>query len=298
MSRIGDFPGSPASVFEDAGSTNTGIFLSTKLNGYQADDLQDETLWLIFRDDFRDWNTDSFNNCPRNTVYKFRDILRQRGVWVEKLDTTPAAQSLNNTLHEPVQTKWTEQEIRNYLKKGGRFISDSIDHYMLENNIPFPRNLLSREQSPTRLSQPQTPLYLVLRMPQGGTPNPTPPAPTEPTRHPLNHPQPTTIQGPSNDARNPNPPNQPAQPIRQPNNFAEAGNRPGRGLGDAQSRSEPLNPNGLRNGQESGNRGIPTVGYELGDTGNTGNGFRDRPHNGTGHGFGNCIATLEKIYKD
>jgi hypothetical protein len=169
---------------------------------------------------------------------------------------------------------------------------------MLENNIPFPRNLLSREQSPTRLSQPQTPLYLVLRMPQGGTPNPTPPAPTEPTRHPLNHPQPTTIQGPSNDARNPNPPNQPAQPIRQPNNFAEAGNRPGRGLGDAQSRSEPLNPNGLRNGQESGNRGIPTVGYELGDTGNTGNGFRDRPHNGTGHGFGNCIATLEKIYKD
>ena len=229
MSRIGDFPGSPASVFEDAGSTNTGIFLSTKLNGYQADDLQDETLWLIFRDDFRDWNTDSFNNCPRNTVYKFRDMLRQRGVWVEKLDTVPAAQSLNNTLHEPVQTEWTEQEIRNYLKKGGRFISDSIDHYMLENEIPFPRNLTSREQSPIRLPSAQSPHYPKLKAPQ--TPSPTPPAPTDPTRYPLSN------QGPSNDVRNLDAlptTSQPAQPIRQPNNFAEAGNRPGRGLGDAQ----------------------------------------------------------------
>jgi hypothetical protein len=82
--------------------------LSTKLNGYQADDLQDETLWLLFRADFRDWNTDSFNNCSQNTVYKFRDMLRQRGVWVEKLDTLSAAQSLNSIFHELVQIEWFE----------------------------------------------------------------------------------------------------------------------------------------------------------------------------------------------
>jgi hypothetical protein len=32
--------------------------------------------------------------------------------------------------------------------------------------------------------------------------------------------------------------------------------------------------------------------------GNPRNGFRDGSHNGTGYGFGNCLTTLEKIYKD
>ena len=190
MSRTGGFLGSPASVFEDVGSMNHGIFLSIRINGYQADDLRDETLWLLFRADFRDWNTDSFNNCPQNTVYKFQDMLRQRGIWVKKLDTVSVAQPLNNVLHEPVQTEWSEQEIRNYLKKVGRFISDSISYYMLENNIPFPRKLPSWKQSPTRLSQPQTLLYPTLQAPQ--TPNPTPPAPTELAKRPHN--TPTTQQ--------------------------------------------------------------------------------------------------------
>jgi hypothetical protein len=108
-------------------------YVATKVHEYQKLDLQDKTLWLTFREDFQGWTIENFNKCSRAKLVKFRGILRQRDIWIENLDKVPATQSLLHILHEEVQTEWTDLEIRNYLKEGGRFISHTINLYLMEN---------------------------------------------------------------------------------------------------------------------------------------------------------------------
>jgi hypothetical protein len=85
-------------------------YVATKVYEYQKLDLQDETLWLTFKEDFQDWTIENFNKCCKVKLAKFRGILRQRGIWVENLNKVPATQSLLRILHEEVRTEWSEQE--------------------------------------------------------------------------------------------------------------------------------------------------------------------------------------------
>ena len=191
---------------------------------------------------------------------------------------------------------------------------------MLEHGMPTPPELPQqlRVSSPSiTFTRPPSPLYPVLpALPQGGTPSPTPTALPGLTKHPLNNPQPTATQGHSNDARITNPP----PTTDQLNNIY-----------NDNIRNEPLNHHGLRDGPgnnlrqndyRSGNRGNFEDGRNRGNSedgrnrgnseegrnrgnfedgrhkGNLEDGPREGPRNRTGHGFGNCLATLEKIYKD
>ena len=62
-----------------------------------------------------------------------------------------------------IQTKWTEQEIQEYIKEEEKFISDNISQFMIENNIPFPRTYCSLKHpnqnfypnNPPRTKQPK-----------------------------------------------------------------------------------------------------------------------------------------------
>ena len=302
MSQVGKTPRPASSVFEDAKGSTCATFMATKLLEYQADNLQDESLWLMYQDDFDKWTIDNFEECPKRTLFQFRDVLRQRGVWVGKLPGSPVAHSLHRIAHEEIQTEWTKEEIQKYFDGGERFISNKISHYMLINGIPFPPNLPPQTQtSPSLKSQPlsrhATPPYQSMPGPSHEeTPSPIPLLPQ--------------TQGPSDDVGN-LPPNQfptasqpaptihrptipvhhfdalPAMPVQTP----EAKEWYEKGLRDALRRSEPLNPDGLRNAlttQLQGNYG-PT---------DTGEGLRNGYNDGNGYGFGNCLSTLEIIYKD
>ena len=182
---------------------------------------------------------------------------------------------------------------------------------MLEHRMPTPPELPQQlwVSSPSiTFTRPPSPLYPVLpALPQGGTPSPTPTALPGLTRHPLNNPQLTVTQGHSNDARIANPP----PTTDQLNNMY-----------NDNIRNKPLNHHGLRDGPgnnlrqndyRSGNRGNSEDGQNRGNSeegrnrgnfeegrhrGNFEDGPREGPRGGTGHGFGNCLATLEKIYKD
>jgi hypothetical protein len=288
-----------------------GIYITTKATGYQEEDLQDEMLWAEFRDNFRDWTITDFNECPSMTLRKFRQLLHQRGVWVGSHPEIPPAQSLYDVIKEERQTKWSESDIQDFIDDGGRFISDGITYFMLEHGMPtlpeLPQQL--RVSSPSiTFTRPPSPLYPVLpALPQRGTPSPTPTALPGITKHPLNIPQPTATQGHSNDAQIANPP----PTTDQLNNMY-----------NDNIRNEPLNHHGLKDGPgnnlrqndyRSGNRGNFEVGRNRGNSedeqnrgnfgdgqhrGNFEDGPREGPRGGTGHGFGNCLATLEKIYKD
>ena len=155
MSQVGNPPRPASSVFEDAKGSTYATFMTTKLLEYQADNLQDESLWLIYQDDFDKWTIENFEECSKRTLFKFRDVLRQRGVWVGKLPGIPVTHSLHRIAHEEIQTEWTKEEIQKYFDGGERFISNKISHYMLTNGMTFPPDLPPQTQtSPSLKSQP------------------------------------------------------------------------------------------------------------------------------------------------
>ena len=280
---------------ETAKSEGHSIYLTTRASGYQEENLQDEMLWAEFRDNFRDWIIADFNECPSMTLRKFRQLLRQRGVWVGSHPEIPPAQSLYDVVKEERRTKWSETDIQDFINDGGRFLSNGIAHFMLEHSMPTPPVLPPqvRVSSPSiTFSQPISSLYSVLpTLPQGGTPSPTPTAQPGQTRHHFSNPRQNTTQGPSNDARTTNPlptTNQPNPTLRQPNNWH-----------NDNFRNESLNRHGLRDGPRNNTRQND---YRSGNRGNHEDEPREEFYNGIGHGtgygFGNCLATLEKIYKD
>jgi hypothetical protein len=110
---------------------------------YRVDDLQDDDLWEVLKDDFPGFTVETFKNCHPIDIQRFRMVLRTNGVWVLKDPRTTVAQSLYNTLMEQVQSEWPEADIKQHLDSGKKFNSACIQHLFLGGNAstnpPTPR---------------------------------------------------------------------------------------------------------------------------------------------------------------
>ena len=101
------------------------------------ENFQDDDLWETFREDFHDFNEDSFRLTDTQRLRKLHRLLRKPGVWVEKNkksnnpDAT-IARSLANTLIEDRPTPWTEAEIIEHMDKE-QFDSFRVNR-MIEND--------------------------------------------------------------------------------------------------------------------------------------------------------------------
>ena len=155
--------------------------LITQATLYQGDNLRDESLWETSREDFEGWTMSEFCDCNRTLLRKFRELLRRRGVWVAVIPGLLPAGPLYDVLQETRQTKWTKETIEEHIEKGGRFISDTVSHFMLTNDIPFPPDIPKSEMSePEFLSQQSSPNQATRELHQGGMPSPTPSMPRQP----------------------------------------------------------------------------------------------------------------------
>ena len=80
MFQVGNPLRPASSVFEVTKGSTYATFMATKLLEYQADNLQDKLLWLMYQDDFNKWTIDNFEECLKRTLFQFWDVLRQQGV--------------------------------------------------------------------------------------------------------------------------------------------------------------------------------------------------------------------------
>jgi hypothetical protein len=283
------------------------VFLSNRATLYRIENLRDGILWETFRDDFEGWTTDHFCDCDRIYLCKFRDLLRRRGVHVSIIPGLSPAGPLYDVLQETVRTKWTELEIEEYIKDGGRFISDTIGQFMIKNDIPFPPNIpQSKTSEPEFLSQQSSPHQATREPHQGGIPSPTSSAPREPTRnHPGNElPATEPAQGLNHNPRQlplTQPLTQPMyQPTTQPTQqhpglHEEPIGTPqvtewyGRGTG---------NNFRTRNGDRDNIRNNQTDFQDHYDRNENFENPGQRNRSDDEPGYGNSLATLEKMYKE
>src|SRR5580692_8892848 len=184
---VGEPPRPPSPLFDNTAYKNE---LNTRIHDYQQSTLVGEDLRQLFRNEFQDWTVDSFAKCPKVALLEIRKTLQERGVWVENIPEISHAQSLYNLIIKDKRVEWSKQEIEDYIKRGGRFISHSIKRYMLRNNMYHLLNPVAQAQIPPTMKH----LIPVYR-----TRSPTFPVP-EPMRRPLPTAEP--FQGPSDNTRN------------------------------------------------------------------------------------------------
>jgi hypothetical protein len=101
--------------------------IMSKITEYQQLNLQDHSLWLTFREDFRNWTEETFSLCSPGKVHKLRDILRNHGVWVQNKIAILVGQSLVGTLLEQEPRVWNLPEALEHLNNGGRFNSGIVN---------------------------------------------------------------------------------------------------------------------------------------------------------------------------
>ena len=84
--------------------------ITNALKAWEEFNFRDLDLWEMFKEDFESWTKDNFKLANNRQIRKVQNLLRQRGVWVEKSRLT-IAKSLFNTLQEEERTPWTEEEV-------------------------------------------------------------------------------------------------------------------------------------------------------------------------------------------
>jgi hypothetical protein len=171
------------------GTTQTQ-FVITHANVYYAEGQQDEALWESVKDDFGEWSLNNLGQCDRATLHKFRNFLRQRGVWVAKVPGITPIGPLYDLFRETKPAEWPRYEIEEHINKEGRFTSDAIHHYMIKNDILIPPDLpQSQASSVNPFSRPPSPEphQTVMLSPANleyQEPPEHPPRDSEPTRKP------------------------------------------------------------------------------------------------------------------
>ena len=98
----------------------TTIILSA-MNEYGSDeDMIDDALWAQYKEDFKDFTTETFRKAKPGTVRTFRKFLRCRGVRVE-MESRKANinQSMANILDEEDPAEWSDDDIRLLIKHAG-----------------------------------------------------------------------------------------------------------------------------------------------------------------------------------
>jgi hypothetical protein len=102
--------------------TEQDIHLTETASLYEIGNIKDKMLWDAFRDEFDSWTEDEFRKCNKLALHKFRQFLQERGVWVSNIPGISPAGLLYDVLQETTPTEWTEHDVREHIKYGGRFI--------------------------------------------------------------------------------------------------------------------------------------------------------------------------------
>jgi hypothetical protein len=106
---------------------NTSELVEFKTLEYEAEGFTDEDLWDAYREDFKTFTLQTFQNCNQTYLRKLRIVLREYGVWVATGKRVSLAEALYQTLQEEDPTEWDEVEIRACMAKGIKFKSGLIN---------------------------------------------------------------------------------------------------------------------------------------------------------------------------
>ena len=95
------------------------LFLAAKLEEYPEKYYNEEVLWYIFQDDFKDWTEEHFRLASIGLTSKLRSLLRQYGVWVPPNNRKG---NLASSLFEAAQSddilEWPDEEVLALYKAG------------------------------------------------------------------------------------------------------------------------------------------------------------------------------------
>jgi hypothetical protein len=98
--------------------------LTQKIEEYETTKEDDEVLWAIFQEDFEDWYESHFKTAKKSLVIKLRQMLRQRGVFVQTVSRKAHMQkALADTAHEEERTQWADLDIINVCEEGCEILS-------------------------------------------------------------------------------------------------------------------------------------------------------------------------------
>ena len=61
-------------------TTDIDDFIKFKTLEYETVDFRDDELWEAYKDDFKDFTTETFRNCNQTCTRKLRMLLRTNGV--------------------------------------------------------------------------------------------------------------------------------------------------------------------------------------------------------------------------
>ena len=89
-------------------------FVAKTLKNCQKCDIQNESLWKIFCEEFMNYNVVNWELVFTNFIHQFRNFLRKRGVWIRKNVEISIATTMTETAHEEFSTQWIEKELKKF----------------------------------------------------------------------------------------------------------------------------------------------------------------------------------------
>jgi hypothetical protein len=133
---------------EVAGIEEIDDFIAFKVTEYIHYDFQDDELWELYKEDFKDFTIAIFKDCNQPGIRKLRAMLRMYGVWVRKDRRKTVAESLYNTLQEDEPTEWTAQEIEEHLQTVREFKSGRLNYMLSRDNNEVASSVHARTTVP------------------------------------------------------------------------------------------------------------------------------------------------------
>ena len=112
-------------------------YVSFKNLEYMFHNYQDGELWEYFQDDFANWTEDLFKRCSNTFILKLHNTLQSQGVWSKKKSDsrrTTIAEALVSIINEETPTRWTEDDIRDYLETHKPFRSERLNKLSMNMN--------------------------------------------------------------------------------------------------------------------------------------------------------------------
>ena len=124
---------------------------------YEESNLQDEALWEIFQDDFKDLSVGALEKAGRPALGGLRRALRHKGVWVDtNYNNARIAQSLWNTAHMEEQPYWPQAELVFLVndKQDSSYTSEYLQRRFESVKESSKNPIISASNAPTLLANP------------------------------------------------------------------------------------------------------------------------------------------------
>ncbi|RDW66523.1 hypothetical protein BP6252_10158 [Coleophoma cylindrospora] len=144
-----------------------------KMHVHAEENFTDYTLWLLFKEEFKNFNESTFNDLRADIKVKLRTHLLQRGVYINKPSARPQhslGAALHDVLLEQQPHDWTDAELTAALKEVPSMITVA-----LKDRLNLTKDQL-RTKAPS-LPNSSPPVSPKLPPPPEGPPPPPPPLP-------------------------------------------------------------------------------------------------------------------------